>query len=114
MINSGFSSDKFIYEGFLPHKKGRKKKLSQLKDETSTIIIYESPYRVIKLLNEIKEIFGDDRKISISREISKIYEETIYGTPNEIICLLKEKKIKGEFVVVIKGKEFKRHNVSCI
>jgi len=100
LINSGFSSDKFIFEGFLPHKKGRKKRLENLAKQDRTIILYESPYRIIKLLKEINEYFNNP-KVSISREITKLYEETIRGNPLEIIKKLEAKKIKGEFVVLI-------------
>ena len=100
LINSGFSSDKFIFEGFLPHKKGRKKRLENLAKQDRTIILYESPYRIIKLLKEINEYFNNP-KVSISREITKLYEETIRGKPLEIIKKLEAKKIKGEFVVLI-------------
>ena len=100
LINSGFSCDKFIFEGFLPHKKGRKKRLENLAKQDRTIILYESPYRIIKLLKEINEYFNNP-KVSISREITKLYEETIRGKPLEIIKKLEAKKIKGEFVVLI-------------
>jgi len=100
LINSGFSCDKFIFEGFLPHKKGRKSRLENLANQDRTIILYESPYRIIKLLKEIHEYFNNPR-VSISREITKLYEETIRGNPLEIIKILEAKKIKGEFVVLI-------------
>jgi len=100
LINSGFPCDKFIFEGFLPHKKGRKSRLENLANQDRTIILYESPYRIIKLLKEIHEYFNNPR-VSISREITKLYEETIRGNPLEIVKTLEAKKIKGEFVVLI-------------
>lgn len=100
LINSGFPCDKFIFEGFLPHKKGRKSRLENLANQDRTIILYESPYRIIKLLKEIHEYFNNPR-VSISREITKLYEETIRGKPLEIVKTLEVKKIKGEFVVLI-------------
>ena len=100
LINSGFPCDKFIFEGFLPHKKGRKSRLEKLANQDRTIILYESPYRIIKLLKEIHEYFNNPR-VSISREITKLYEETIRGNPLEIVKTLESKKIKGEFVVLI-------------
>jgi 16S rRNA (cytidine1402-2'-O)-methyltransferase len=105
LVNSGFACDKFCFEGFLPQKKGRQKQLKQLVDETRTMIFYESPYRIIKLLDEFKEYFGEERKISVSREISKIYEETIRGTSIEMVEIFKNKTIKGEFVIVVEGKK---------
>ena len=89
--------------GFYPKKKGRKKKLLELSNETRTVILFESPHRIIKLLNEIKEVFGTEKNISISREISKIFEETIRGTINECLLYFEKKKPKGEFVICIQG-----------
>lgn len=103
LLLSGFPSEKFVFEGFLPHKKGRQKRLEQLKEESRTIIFYESPYRVVKLLEQIVAIFGADRQVSVSRELTKLYEETIRGSAEEVLATLKSKKIKGEFVVVIKS-----------
>ncbi|MCF6365450.1 MAG: 16S rRNA (cytidine(1402)-2'-O)-methyltransferase [Bacteroidales bacterium] len=105
LINSGFPSDKFCFEGFLPQKKGRQKRLKELTNEERTIIFYESPHRLLKLLNQISEFFGDKKQISVSRELTKIYEETKRGTANELIEYYKEKTIKGEIVVVIYGKK---------
>jgi len=104
LVNSGFSSDKFCFEGFLPQKKGRQKQLKQLVDETRTMIFYESPYRVLRLFEEFKEYFGNERRISVSREISKLYEETVRGNPDELIEFFKAKTIKGEFVIIVEGK----------
>ncbi|MDB5226766.1 MAG: rsmI [Bacteroidota bacterium] len=105
LVNSGFPTDRFIYEGFLPHLKGRQKRLLSLKDEQRTIVFYESPYRILKLLNEIKEHFGEERKISVSRELTKKFEETVRGTVAEVLLYFSSKEPKGEFVVVMEGKE---------
>lgn len=104
LVNSGFATDKFIFEGFLPHKKGRKTRLKLLAEDSRTIIFYESPHRIIKTLEQIIEHFGAERKVSISREITKKFEETIRGTAKEILIILKNKKPKGEFVLVVEGK----------
>ena len=105
LVNSGLPSDRFVFEGFLPQKKGRKKRIEALTEETKTIIFYESPYRVIKTFTQLKEQFGEDRKASFSREITKLHEETFRGTIGEIIAHLEAKpSIKGEFVLVIAGK----------
>jgi len=105
LVNSGFPCDKFCFEGFLPQKKGRQKRLKQLVEEERTIIFYESPFRIIKFINELAEYFGLDRNISISREISKIFEETTRGTIAEVLEIYKDKLIKGEFVIIIEGKK---------
>jgi len=104
LVNSGFPTDRFIYEGFLPHQKGRQKRLKELLNETRTVVFYESPYRVVKLLNEIKEYFGDERKVSLSRELTKKFEENFKGTVVEAIAHFTAKEPKGEFVVVMEGK----------
>ena len=100
---SGFPTTNFIFEGFLPKKKGRQKKILQLSIEKRTVILFESPYRLIKLLNEIKDICGAEKKISISREISKIFEETIRGTVDECLLHFEKKEPKGEFVICLQG-----------
>lgn len=105
LVNSGFPSDKFCFEGFLPQKKGRQKRLQELAMEERTAILYESPFRVVKLLEEIADYFGADRLVSVSRELSKLHEENIRGPVTELICQLKDRTIKGEIVVVVKGKE---------
>lgn len=105
LVNSGFPSDRFCFEGFLPQKKGRQKKLQILAEEERTIIFYESPYRLMKLLHEIAEYFGSDRQVAVSRELSKIYEENLRAPVGELIEQLKDRVIKGEIVVVVKGKE---------
>ena len=109
LIQSGFSCDRFIFEGFLPHKKGRKNKLISLLVEERTIVLYESPHRLVKLLQEISEIFELNRNISVSREISKMYEETINGTAAELLDHFINKKPKGEIVVVIEKYDKKSH-----
>lgn len=103
LIKSGFPTDRFVFEGFLPHKKGRKTRLESLSDESRTIIFYESPHRLLKLLKEIPVYFGDDRLISVSRELTKIYEETINGTASELLNHFSDSTIKGEIVVVVSG-----------
>ena len=100
-ILSGLSSETFIFEGFLPRKKGRKAKLKEISDNTITTIIYESPHRIIKTLSDLLDSLGADREISISREISKIYEETYRGSINDALNYFSAKKIKGEFVICI-------------
>ena len=105
LVLSGLSSDAFIFEGFLPRKKGRKSKLEEISQNTITTIIYESPYRIIKTLTDLLEFTGSDREVSISREISKIYEETFRGSISDALVYFSDKKIKGEFVICInKGK----------
>jgi len=105
LVASGFSTDRFVFEGFLPRKSGEKtEKLKELKEERRTLIIYEAPHRIIKTLKNIQEVFGD-RQISISREITKKYEEHIRGIISQVIERLKEGIVKGEFVIVVKGFE---------
>ncbi|MDA9227554.1 16S rRNA (cytidine(1402)-2'-O)-methyltransferase [Flavobacteriales bacterium] len=103
LINSSFSSERFIFEGFLPVKKGRSKRLNALKDETRTIILYESPHKFIKTINDLIDNMGSKRRISVSRELTKIYEETVRGDLSYILAYFKNKKLKGEFVIVIEG-----------
>ena len=103
LINSSFSSERFIFEGFLPIKKGRVKRLDSLRDETRTIILYESPHKFIKTINDLIHTLGSKRRISVSRELTKIYEETIRGELTEILDYFNNKKLKGEFVIVIEG-----------
>ena len=102
LVNSGLPSDKFVFEGFLPHKKGRQTRLQKLAEEERTIILYESPHRLIKCLEQLKEHLGD-REASVSRELSKMFEETVGGTLSELITHFTEKGVKGEFVVVVAG-----------
>ena len=105
LVLSGLPSESFIFEGFLPRKKGRKTKLLELSKNNRTTIIYESPYRVVKTLTDFIEYFGEDRQISLSREISKIYEETFRGTISDAIKYFLNKKIKGEFVICVEKKQ---------
>jgi 16S rRNA (cytidine1402-2'-O)-methyltransferase len=93
-----------VFEGFLPSKKGRSKRLKNIGEETRSIVVYESPKRLLRLLRELKEILGEGRRVSISREISKVFQENLRGTIAEIISQLDDKKIKGEIVVIIDGK----------
>ncbi len=103
LVNSGLPTDRFVFEGFLPHKKGRQTRLESLKEESRTMIFYESPHRLLKSLQQFAEYFGADRQASVSREISKHFEETVRGTLHEIIAYFAEKTIKGEIVIVIAG-----------
>ena len=105
LMVSGISSDKFIFEGFLPIKKGRKTKLSILALEKRTMIFYESPHKLIRTLLDFENSFGPERKISVSRELTKLYEETIRGTVEEMKEMYKSKKPKGEYVIVVEGKD---------
>jgi 16S rRNA (cytidine1402-2'-O)-methyltransferase len=105
LVNSGFPSDKFCFEGFLPQKKGRQKRLQELALEERTIVLYESPFRLLKLLQEIALYFGNERMVAISRELSKMFEENLHGQVSVLIEQLKDRAIKGEIVVVVKGKE---------
>ncbi|HPF92603.1 MAG TPA: 16S rRNA (cytidine(1402)-2'-O)-methyltransferase [Tenuifilaceae bacterium] len=104
LVNSGIPCDRFIFEGFLPQKKGRQKRIEALKDEERTIVFYESPYRLVKLLEQLMEHFGADRRASVSREISKLHEETARGSVAELIEYFTKKGVKGEIVVVVEGK----------
>ena len=105
LMVSGISSDKFIFEGFLPIKKGRKTKLSILALEKRTIIFYESPHKLLRTLLDFENSFGPKRKISVSRELTKLYEETMRGTVEEMKEIYKNKKPKGEYVIVVEGKD---------
>jgi 16S rRNA (cytidine1402-2'-O)-methyltransferase len=105
LVNSGLPCERFCFEGFLPHKKGRKKRIGELTQESRTMIFYESPFRLLKLLQECSEAFGPWRQASVSREITKIYEETLRGSLEELLQHFGSKSIKGEIVVVVSGKE---------
>jgi len=107
LINSGLPCDKFCFEGFLPQKKGRQKRLKELLEETRTMIFYESPYRLIKALEQFIEYFGPERKVCVSREISKIYEENAKGTLVEVLDHFNAKGVKGEIVIVVEGRNKK-------
>lgn len=103
LVNSGLPNDKFVFEGFLPVKKGRQKRLKLLAEETRTIIFYESPHKLIKTLTHFCEYFGEDRQVSVSRELTKLYEETIRGTTKEVLSHYTNKPPKGEIVIVVAG-----------
>ncbi|MGV3541325.1 MAG: 16S rRNA (cytidine(1402)-2'-O)-methyltransferase [Rufibacter sp.] len=103
LVKSGFSTDRFTFEGFLPVKKGRQTRLQSLAQEERTMIFYESPHRVLKTLEQFKEYFGAERQASVSREISKLFEETLNGTLEELVHTFTTKAIKGEFVIVVQG-----------
>lgn len=103
LVNSGLPSDSFIFEGFLPQKKGRKTKLEQLATEERTIILYESPFRLIKTLEQLKEVMGSERKASVSRELTKLHEETVNDSLEGLLNYFNQKTIKGEIVIVIAG-----------
>ncbi len=105
LVNSGLPNDKFVFEGFLPVKKGRQTRLTFLAEETRTMIFYESPHKLLKTLNNFAEYFGEDRPISVSRELTKLYEETIRGTVSDLIEHFTKNVLKGEFVVVVGGKK---------
>jgi len=101
LVSSGLPCDRFVFEGFLPQKKGRQSRIEALKDEERTIVFYESPYRVLKLLQQLAAVFGPDRQASACREISKIHEESVRGTLQELIAHFTETEPRGEFVVVV-------------
>ena len=103
LVSSGLPCDRFCFEGFLPQKKGRQSRIEALRDEQRTIIFYESPYRVVKLLEQLAQVFGSERQASVCREISKVHEESVRGTLSELTAHFKEHEPKGEFVVVVAG-----------
>ena len=105
LVSSGLPCDRFTFEGFLPQKKGRKTMLESLADEPRTMIFYESPYRVVKTLEQFAEVFGEERRVSCCRDISKLHEESVRGTLAEAIAHFKETEPRGEFVIVVAGKE---------
>lgn len=107
LVNSGLPNDKFVFEGFLPVKKGRQTRLTFLAEETRTMIFYESPHKLVKTLTNFVEYFGEDRPISVSRELTKLYEETVRGSVTEVLAHFTKKDPKGEFVVVVAGKSTK-------
>ena len=110
LVKSGFPTDRFVFEGFLPHKKGRQTLLKKLAEEERTIIFYESPHRLVKALEQLKEFFGSDRLASVSRELSKKFEETKTGTAQELLDYFSSKDVKGEIVVVVSGKSKEKLN----
>lgn len=105
LVSSGLPDERFCFEGFLPQKKGRMARLNALKEETRTMIFYESPYRLVKTLTQFAEIFGADRPVSVCREISKIHEESVRGTLQEVIAHFTETEPRGEIVIILGGKE---------
>ena len=105
LVNSGLPNDKFVFEGFLPDKKGRQTRLKQLAEEERTMIFYESPHRLLKTLTEFTEFFGEDRQVCVSRELSKMYEENVRGTVIEVKSHFENNILKGEFVICVGGNE---------
>ena len=105
LVSSGLPCDRFLFEGFLPQKKGRKSRIEALRDEPRTIVFYESPYRVLKTLQQLAECFGPDRQAAACREISKVHEECVRGTLDELIAHFTETEPRGEFVLVVAGKD---------
>ena len=105
LVNSALPNEKFVFEGFLPIKKGRQTRLKILAEETRTIIFYESPHKLLKTLQHFKEYFGEERKVSASRELTKMFEETIRGTVTEVIQHFEVKAPRGEFVLIVEGKK---------
>ncbi len=103
LVDSGLPCDRFVFLGFLPHKKGRQTAIAALADETRTMVIYESPFRLVKLLEQLVETVGEERQVSVSREISKLHAETARGTLAEVLAHFKAKEVKGEIVVILAG-----------
>lgn len=116
LVNSGLPTDRFTFEGFLPPKKGRMTRLTELSEEPRTMIFYESPYRLAKTLKQLCEFFGEERRCSVSREISKLHEETRRGTLKELAQWYEEHEPKGEIVFIVEGKDYVRkrekHHIS--
>ena len=104
LVDSGLPCDRFCFEGFLPQKKGRQTRINALAEETRTMVFYESPYRVLRTLTQLGEVLGNDRQATVSREISKVHEETLRGTIGELINHFTETEPRGEFVIVVAGK----------
>ena len=113
LVQSGFPCDRFCFEGFLPQKKGRMKRLTELAEESRTIVFYESPFRVVKCLEQLAEIFGPERMVAVSRELTKKFEQTVRGTLSEVIAHFKSQQPKGEFVIVLAGKGLKNRNTEA-
>ncbi|MFY7671830.1 16S rRNA (cytidine(1402)-2'-O)-methyltransferase [Tenacibaculum sp. MEBiC06402] len=105
LVNSGLPNDKFVFEGFLPVKKGRQTRLKLLSEETRTMIFYESPHKLLKTLSNFTEFFGEDRQVSVSRELTKMFEETKRGSVKEVLSYYTEKPAKGEIVIIVDGKK---------
>ena len=113
LVQSGFPCDRFCFEGFLPQKKGRMKRLTELAEESRTIVFYESPFRVVKCLEQLAEVFGPERMVAVSRELTKKFEQTVRGTLSEVIAHFKSQQPKGEFVIVLAGKGLKNRNTEA-
>lgn len=105
LVSSGLPCDRFTFEGFLPQKKGRKTRMESLRDEKRTMVFYESPYRLVKTLEQFGEVFGEDRQVSVCREISKVHEESVRGTLAEVVAHFKQTPPKGEIVIVVGGRD---------
>lgn len=105
LVSSGLPDERFCFEGFLPQKKGRMTRLNALKDEIRTMVFYESPYRLVKTLSQFAEYFGMERPVAVCREISKVHEECVRGSLQEVIAHFQEKEPKGEIVIIVGGKE---------
>ena len=112
VVQSGFPCDRFCFEGFLPQKKGRMKRLQELALEPRTLVLYESPYRVVKCLEQLAETFGEERRVAVVREITKKFEETVRGTIAEVLEHFRSHEPKGEFVIVVEGFDPKRKSAS--
>ena len=104
IVKSGFPTDRFVFEGFLPHKKGRQTAMKQITEEERTVVLYESPHRLVKTLEQFQLLLDPSRKVSVSRELTKMFEETVTGTIDEVLLHFQQKEVKGEIVVVIDGK----------
>jgi 16S rRNA (cytidine1402-2'-O)-methyltransferase len=111
LVQSGLPCDRFCFEGFLPQKKGRKKRIEALVNEERTMIFYESPFRVVKCLEQLAEVLGSEREVSVSREITKKFEETVRGSLSEVAEHFRQHAPKGEFVIVVAGRSTKKSNV---
>lgn len=114
LVQSGFPCDRFCFEGFLPQKKGRMKRLAELAEESRTIVFYESPFRVVKCLEQLSEVFGAERRVAVSRELTKKFEQTVRGTLAEVITHFKNHQPKGEFVIVLAGKGLKSRGAEMV
>ena len=112
LVASGLPCDRFCFEGFLPQKKGRQSRIEALRQEQRTMVFYESPYRLVKLLEQFLPVFGDDRQVSVCREISKVHEESVRGTLAEVLAHFREHEPKGEIVVVLAGADAKEHKTN--
>lgn len=110
LVNSGLPNDRFVFEGFLPHKKGRKTRIDSLVEETRTMVFYESPHRLLKTLEQLGEVFGMDRQACVSRELTKIHEENVRGNLEELITYYQNNPLKGEIVLTVAGKPEKKES----